>query len=327
VSSYSLVTGATGFIGSHLVEALVARGDRVSCLVRPASRRRWPESLPVRLVPGDLADSTALAAALPEVTHVYHVAGLVKAPCRKDYFGVNAAGTRRLLDLCARHAPRLERFVLVSSLAAAGPAPAGRPRTEDDPPRPVSAYGQSKLAAEMAALAAADRLPVTIVRPCVVYGPRDTESLLLVRCIARGIGPLLGNLERISLIHVRDAVRGLLLAAAAPRAIGRTYFLAHPAVHTARDLLAHVATALGTRPCIVSVPYPLLAGLATLADGLGWALGRASMLNRSKVHELAARCWTCDPGRARAELGFNAQVALDAGLAETVAWYRRTGWL
>lgn len=327
MSGHSLVTGATGFIGRHLVEALVARGEEVSCLVRPASRHRWPHDLPVRLVPGDLADPAALRTVLPTVTHVFHVAGLVKASCRRDYFRVNAAGTRRLLDLCTRHGTRLQRFVLVSSLAAAGPALAGRPRIEDDPPRPVSAYGQSKLAAELATLALANRLPITIVRPCVVYGPRDIEGLLLVRSVARGLAPLLGNLEQLSLIHVRDVVRGLLLVAELQRAVGRTYFLAHAEVHSPSTLLQQIAAALGTRARVVRLPQPLLAGAAAVAEALGRVLGRASMLNCSKARELAASCWTCDAGRARAELGFAAQIPLAEGLAETVAWYRRAGWL
>ncbi|SRR5579884_929643 len=319
-----LVTGATGFIGGHLAEALQRRGAEVRVLARDPRRlqARFGE-----VVRGDLADPAALTAAVQGVDVVYHVAGLTKARRESDYFAVNHVGTVHLLDACRRSNSALRRFVLVSSQAAAGPSCEGRPVRESDPPHPVSAYGLSKLKAEQAALACSGLFPVTIVRPPVVYGPRDRDTLLFFRVARYGLVPRLAVIRALSIVHVADLVRGIRRAAETPAAANRVYFLANEQPVSLPELAEPIARALGARPIPVPVPVTSLFAVAALAELLARLTGRITPITRNKVREATQREWVCDPSRAARELGWRAEIPLLDGLRETAAWYRQAGWL
>ena len=221
----ALVTGATGFIGSHLVEALLDKNVEVRCLVRPNSNRRWLEDREVEYCVGDCRDYDSLPAAVSGVDCVFHLAGVVRARKYQDYFLSNSTGTRNLLQACLQKNPGLDRFVLVSSQAAAGPSPDGQPLKESDAARPISAYGWSKLMAEKEVLEKKNDLPVVVVRPSPVYGPRDRDFHSLFKMIKLGLRPVIGREERyIHLTYVQDVVEGAWLAsrsgAAAPHTSG-----------------------------------------------------------------------------------------------------------
>ena len=195
----ALVTGATGFVGSHLVDALVAENWRVRCLVRRSSDLRWIPQQRIELAYGGLDEPAALGNALGGVEVVFHLAGVTSALTRDGYFRVNVDGTRRLVEVVSKHAPGA-LLVLCSSLAAAGPARTGRPLTEADPPIPIGPYGESKLAAER--LVGSSGLRHVIVRPPAVYGPRDRDMLHAFRLAACGWAPRIGpSSQRISLVH------------------------------------------------------------------------------------------------------------------------------
>lgn len=207
----ALVTGASGFVGSHLVDALVEEGWRVRCLVRTTSRLRWLPRARVELAHGALNDPPALRAALEEARVIFHLAGLTSATSPARYAAVNVEGTRALVAAMRERAPGA-LLVHCSSLAAAGPSLDGRPLSESDPPRPIGPYGESKLAAER--LVASSGLDHVIVRPPAVYGPRDADILAVFRLAARGLALRLGPRgQRLSLVHVRDLAHGLIDAA------------------------------------------------------------------------------------------------------------------
>lgn len=322
-----LVTGANGFVGSHLVDALLDRGDRVVCLARLTSNLRWIEGKPVTFAWGDVTEPDTLPEAVREADYVFHAAGVVRARNPADYAEVNHRGTVNLLEACKTSASRLRRLVLVSSLAAAGPAPGGRPLTESDSPRPVSLYGQSKLQGEHAAERYQNTLPIVMVRPPVVYGPRDPGTLPIFRMVRRHIQPRPGAPRRVSVIYVHDLVQGLLLAAERPEAAGRTYFMAHDAPCTIPEFARFVARAL--RVWTVPVPAPVWALRAyafgsTLIANVG---RRAHVISMDKGRELGHRFWLCDSSRARRELGFSAQTPHEEGIRATALWYRHQGWL
>lgn len=320
-----LVTGATGFIGGHLVRHLVRRCARVVCLVRARSHRDRLAGLPVDLVFGDLDDDDALRTAVRGVSDVYHLAGLIKARRAEEFHRVNVAGTARLLEACTRSGDAPPRVVLVSSLAACGPSTVDVPLTEDVPPRPLSAYGRSKLAAEREALARADRLPIIVIRPPVVYGPGDRATLVFFRLANLGLS-LVGDV-RLSLVHVDDLVRGLLLAGRTEAPTGRTYFVGGDERPTLQELTRLIAAGLGRRAVGVRIPYPvahLAARGVELASGLA---GRPAMFTTDKARDLYQSAWCCRSDRARRELGFAQQVTLEDGLHRTAHWYQRHGWL
>jgi len=328
VSGSVLVTGGSGFVGSHLVELLVSRGSEVTCLVRDPGNLRWLKGQQVHIVQGDCGDRDSLAAAVRNASTVYHVAGLTKAARRRDYYEVNHIGTRNLLDACAHHGPNIRKFVLVSSLAAAGPAQADRPVKATDTARPVSDYGKSKLLAEEEALRFKDRFPVVILRPSAVYGPRDADVFELFRWAAKGyILDMSGSERYLNWCYVKDLAEALLLAGEGSVPSGSVYFVAEDRIHSMTGFQQALQGSGGVTAKVIKIPVwaGYLIGLAAEAAGL--LNGRATIMNRQKVREAAQQYWTCDLDTIRAELGFHAGTPLEQGLAMTWKWYRENGWI
>lgn len=324
----TVVTGGAGFIGSHLIEALVARGDEVTCLERRGASRRWVERLPIRWLDCGLDDADQLAAIVEGADVVFHLAGLTRARSPAEYYQVNTVGTARLADAIARHRDRPPRLVLLSSLAATGPNRSGELLSPTSIPYPVSHYGHSKLMAEEVIRARADRVPAAILRLPSVYGPRECGVLEFFRLVRRGLALTVGRWDReLSMLFVSDAVQGIIAAGTSPAAVGRTYCLAHPAAVTWAAFAGVVGDALGRRPLLVSLPSPV--GRAVAVASEAWARLRrtAALLSIEKVREIGQARWVCDPSRAIDEIGFRPNVGIGAGAAITADWYRGAGWL
>jgi len=324
----ALVTGATGFIGSHLVERLLDEGMRVACLIRPRSDSKWLDGLPLERYVGTLDDPGGLAKAARNADYVFHLAGLTRARSEEAYLAVNAEGTRRLLEAVQQTGAAGRRFVYVSSLAAVGPNTGNHPLDETADPHPLEGYGASKLAAERIVLDRAEQLPVTIIRPPAVYGPRDTNFLPLFRSARRFRRvPIVGKeTSRTSFVYVRDLVEGIYLAACSPAGVGQTYFIGS-GTHDRTELVRAVAAALNFPPRCLRIP-PLLARLAGEIGELKWTLtGRPQIVSRRKIRDALQPSWTCSWQKAREELGYCEQVKLTDGIKQTAEWYIRHGWL
>jgi nucleoside-diphosphate-sugar epimerase len=298
------VTGASGFIGQHVAADLAARGDQVIAIRRPFEPR---------VLAGQFADLDA----------VVHLAGLISAPRERDYVAANVDGTR-IVAQAARDAG--VRLVHVSSLAAAGPAPASAPRSESDPPRPLTAYGRSKLAGERV-LAETSGLRWIALRPGVVYGPRDRALFALFRMAARGLVPVVGREgAAYTFIHVADLVRTIAAAIAAD--VDRdAIFVGHPVAVTAAALVEGIRAAVAPGARVVHVPMPLTRVAALAGEIAQRATGRPMLINESRYRELAAEGFVCRVDRMRERLGVVATIGLDAGLEKTGEWYRQEGWL
>lgn len=320
----ALVTGASGFIGSHLVDTLVARGWRTRCLVRATSDLRWLPRDRVELATGDVADPSAnLDEAVRGASVVFHLAAITSSAREPDYERVNVDGTRRLAAAVARRSPDA-LMVFCSSLAAAGPSGPDRMSRETDPSRPVSAYGRSKLAAETALSAASIRH--VVVRPPAVYGPRDVDILAAFRLARRGLALRIAPAgQRLSMVHVSDLAAGLY--AAAERDVTGIHYVSGPGVHTWEEIASAVAGAVGRAVRVIPVPRAV-ASLVAGADVVRSRItGRKPLLTPDRIREMAAAAWTCDDASARAELGYSPAITLEAGMRETAEWYRRHGWL
>lgn len=326
-----LLTGATGFIGLTLAERLRARGQAVRALARASSRVEELLGLGVEIARGDVTEARSLPAALEGCQAVVHLAGLTKALGPEEYRRVNVLGARHLAEACVAARPR-PALVLVSSLAAAGPALAGRPRREEDPPAPVSAYGRSKLEGENEVRALSGRLEATVVRPPVVYGPRDREFLPpLFRMARLGVVVQAGFADkRYSLVHVEDLAEGIASAAERGRRISRQgsegiYFLADGCEHRWGEVARAAGEALGGRARVVPVPEAagwLLAAGASLWAGL---TGRPAMLSLDKLNEVRQAAWTCAIDRAVSELAFAPRFPLAEGMRQSAEWFRARG--
>jgi nucleoside-diphosphate-sugar epimerase len=318
----ALVTGATGFIGSFLAEALVRKGYTVTCLVRKTSDLKWIRHLNMDILHADLADPNAYAGRLREFDHIFHVAGLTKADSEKAFFHANAECTRILAVAAAKENPGLKRFLLVSSLAAAGPSLDGVPLTEGAVPRPVSAYGRSKLAGESAAHSSAGSIPVTVVRPPAVFGPRDRDFFLVFKTAQKGVFPYWGKCSY-SLIYVEDLVRGLILAAERNEAAGKTYFLADSRIYSNDDIWQALSAAVGRNVVRLRLPRSVLPVLAAVIQ----KFQKKGIINADKMQEIRFPHWTCDPEKAGKELGFFTEMTLGEGFSKTLDWYRKEKWL
>lgn len=325
-----LLTGGSGFLGSHIAEQLSRAGRPVRALVRRSSNTRELEALPgVELVQGSVDDPASLERAVHGVTHVIHAAGVVKARSPADFHFVNAGGTVNLLEAVRKHAPDLERFVLVSSLAAVGPSADGAPVACDCKPSPVTDYGRSKLGAERAVLAAKDDVPITIVRPPTIYGPRDREVLTLFKAARYGVLPVMGSTERgMSVVFGPDCAAACVSALDARTPSGNAYFVEDGRTRTLGELARVLETVLGTRAWFrLPIPRRALAAVATGSELFGALSGRAVMLTRDKCHELFAPHWVCDASDTRKDLGWEPKIPFDQGARITADWYRERGWL
>jgi 2-alkyl-3-oxoalkanoate reductase len=325
-----LVTGGSGFLGSYVAEQLAAEGHVVRALVRPASDKKLLERLPgVEFAAGAIEDAASLAPAVRGVDAIIHSAGLVKARRPEDFFVTNTQGTKNLLQAALSEAPRLRRFVYVSSLAAVGPSADGRPVSDDAEPRPVTHYGRSKLAGERAVLALQDQLPVTVIRPPLIYGPRDRETLAFFSSVMGGVLPLLGDGQNtLSVIYAKDCAAACVRAVEAQAPSGRTYFVEDGSVYVWKDAMREVEKALGKRAFLrFGLPLGVVRAAAAASQMYGKVTNTAQMLTLDKVNELKQKHWVCSGTGARADLGWAPTVQWAAGVQETADWYRKAGWL
>jgi len=326
----TLVTGATGFLGSHVAERLSEAGRPVRALVRSTSDTRFLRTLRgVELVEGSVEDREAVLSAARGVTGIVHAAGLVKAKSADDFMRTNLGGTNHLLAAALENRASLRRFVLVSSLAALRPSDGeGRPIAEDVEPRPVTNYGRSKLAAERAVMTHQDTLPVVVLRPPAIYGPRDREILAFFKSIKMGVLPLLGSTKnKLSMIYGSDCAAACVAALDAELPSGTALHVDDGAVHTMEELIMLTEAAMGQRARLrFHLPRRLVETAALGAEIYGRATNRAVMLTRDKCNELFEQ-WVCDGTRARSLLGWEPRVSFEEGIGRTVAWYRQAGWL
>jgi nucleoside-diphosphate-sugar epimerase len=329
-----LVTGANGFVGSHLAEHLLSLGHEVTCLVRETSDLAWLKGLPVRLAHGEAREPSSLPAAVEGQEYVFHAAGATRAWDEKGYIETNALGTLNMLRACAAQKNSVRKFILVSSQAAAGPSPDGVTVTEDMPPRPVSAYGRSKLLAEKFAHEFQDRLPVTIVRPTDVYGPRDHDGLYFFKDAKKRVSTIIGfRPAKLIATYVTDAAAGIVLAGLSEKSAGRTYFICSDKEHTWDQVVDAIAGALGVRVLklrlhgqTVKMLGRWIMSVASFQRALGLRK-KPPLLTVSRTIEVAERFWNCSCERAKRELGFAPKVDLKEGARMTVQWYREHGWL
>jgi nucleoside-diphosphate-sugar epimerase len=334
----ALVTGATGFVGSHLVEALRRHDVAVTALLRTPGKAKLLQQLEVRQVPGNLDDRAGLVEAVRGQDVVFHVAGLIAARDEAEFLRGNRDGTANLISaikeaMAGRGKTTAPRLILVSSMAAGGPAKHGTPLLGSEPPRPVTAYGRSKLAGEE--VVRASNLPWTIMRPPMVYGPRDHEVLKVFRLSRYGIAPVFGDgTQELSAVYGPDLAEALLAVAVSPAAVRKTYYPCHPEIFTSRAFVAAVGWAAvppekrSDRPIKV-VPLPLwLARTVLSVTGAAARLaGRATILTADKANEFFQPAWTADPTPLMRDTGWQPEHDLTTGLRATASWYRDHGWL
>lgn len=306
MSDIIAITGATGFAGGHVIAELLECGHRLRALVRNPEAAEIPAG--VETVKGDLADAAALETLVAGAGAVIHLAGALTALKREDYFRVNEQGTRAVVEAAER--AKVRRFIHVSSLAAREPQ--------------LSAYAASKRAGEEAVTARMAALNAIIIRPPAVYGPGDRGTLPLIAELTRPVAVIPGRAEaRFSLIHGRDLARIIAMALTEGGQGLSEVSDGKPGGYGWTELIEAGSALRGTPIIPFFLPRAIPAAVARLAELNAWRTGKPSMVNRGKIAELYHPDWVAKPGT----LALPHAIPFAQGFAETVAWYRKSGWL
>jgi nucleoside-diphosphate-sugar epimerase len=319
-----LITGGNGFLGSYVAELLAAQGHRLRLLLRASSSLEFIRDLPFEREEGDMRDVRSLVRAVDGVDAVVHLAGLTSAREEAAYLEVNAAGSANLVHAAA--AAGVSRFVYVSSMAARGPL--SEPEPDAAPLGPVSAYGRSKRLGEDSVLAERERMRVAIVRPPVVYGPRDRALVPVYRIARLGLLPAYGaGGNQLSWIYVTDVASAIVLTVTADTPNGAVYTVSDGGVHTWKSLVAAFGAALGRQVRLLPTP-PALYSLAGAGGSVASALLRRPLpMNRERVAQMRQRYWVAGYDDIERDLGWQPSVGIADGMRRTLAWYRERGWL
>jgi len=324
----AVVTGATGFIGSHLVDYLVGHGCIVHALVRETSDRRWlNKSNKVKVHTVDLLQSSPINF-LQEADYLFHCAGLTKAKTRDDYFSGNVHSCEILYERCVAIGANLKTIIHLSSLAAAGPSVQGEPSEEKDTSKPVTYYGESKLAGEKIALKYASLLPIVIIRPPVVYGPREENFFVYLKTLSRGWNIKIGTTRReLSLVYVTDIVRAMVRAAVCYPKNEKIYYVTDGEHHIWNDISGSAMKILNVRAKTLFIPEVLLRFLSSISEVLAWFGPKPALFDRQRVIDICQTSWIASPKSFFESHKFQPKYNLVKGLKETIDWGKKNNWL
>ncbi|MGE5409917.1 MAG: NAD-dependent epimerase/dehydratase family protein [Clostridiales bacterium] len=324
----AVVTGANGFVGSHLVDLLLDKGYKVRCITRKSSNLKWLSGKDVEIFDCGLFDKDGLKRAFKDADYIYHVAGVVKSKTPDGYFMGNVETTRAILDTALEIKDKLKRVLIVSSQTACGPSIGGKHVNEQTEPHPITTYAKSKLEEEKLAKTYMDKLPITICRAPAVYGERDTEVFIFFQTFNRGLLTMVGlKDQQVSLIHADDLVRGFYLAATNPNSACNTYFIGSEKYYTWNEIGQITSKVLNKRPIKVKVPHPIVYTIAAIAQFFSMFSSKPATLNLEKARDLVQEYWTCDTSKAVRELGYHQEISAEEGIRKTCEWYKKMKWL
>ncbi|HMQ69412.1 MAG TPA: NAD-dependent epimerase/dehydratase family protein [Ignavibacteria bacterium] len=324
----ALITGATGFVGSHLADKLLEKNYEVYCLRRKTSSTKWLDGKNVKYVDGDLFSNESLSECIKEMDYVYHVAGVVKAKTREGFFHGNYESTKNLLEITHKVNPDLKKFIFVSSLAACGPAKTEQPVDENTVPDPITTYGVSKLKAEEEVYSYRDKFPVTILRPPAVFGPRDTEILIYFQTFQKGLNSVIGfDIKYLSLVYVEDLADGIILAGESSNSNGQKYFLCLDKAYNWDEIGALTSGLLGKKAIKIRLPHSVVYSVGYLAELFSAFSKKPATLNIEKCKDITQLRWVCSNEKAKAELGFANKYTLEESFKKTIDWYKDMKWI
>ena len=322
------VTGANGFVGSHLVDYLITKNFEVRCIVRKSSNLQWLKGKDVKIFNCGLFDKEGLREAFKDVNYIFHVAGVVKAKDEEGYFKGNVEATRVLLEAAAEVKEQIKKFVVVSSQTVSGPALDGKPVTEGMQPNPLTTYARSKLKQEEVALSYKDIFPVTICRAPAIYGERDTEIFIYFQVFNRGLTTMIGfDKKELSLLHVADLAEGLYLAAISDKSNGEIYFISSEKFYNWDEVGEITSKVLGRRAFRIRIPHFIVFIIAAFAQFFAMFSSKPATLNIEKAKDLTQRFWICDTSKAMKELGYRQKVSIEEGIKRTCEWYKLMKWI
>ncbi|HEY9186661.1 MAG TPA: NAD(P)-dependent oxidoreductase [Ignavibacteria bacterium] len=324
----ALVTGGTGFVGSHLTEKLLEKGWEVKCLTRKTSNLRWLKNLNVEIICGSFFDDNSLKKAVEDVDYIFHIAGAVMSKTTQGYFISNQIATKNLAEASIKYNKSLKRFIYLSSQTVYGPSLNGEPTKETDDCKPITTYGKSKLAAEKELLNLAEELPLTIIRPPAIYGPRDEAIYQYFLAVSKGLISLIGFSDKfISIIHSHDLINGIMLAAENENAIGEIYNISSEKYYSWKDIGDICKKAIGRKTITIRLPHFLVYTVAAFSQLFGYLTTKGAVFNIEKARDFTQKYWILSPEKAIKQLGFKQEVSLEDGIKSTIEWYKQNGWM
>jgi nucleoside-diphosphate-sugar epimerase len=324
----AVVTGANGFVGSHLVDYLLGKNFEVRCIVRKSSNLQWLEGKDVKIFDCGLFDKEGLREAFNGVNYIFHVAGVVKAKNEEGYFRGNVESTKVLLEVAAEMKDHIKKFTIVSSQTVSGPASKGKPVTEEMEPNPLTTYARSKLKQEQVALSYKDIFPVTICRAPAIFGERDTEIFIYFQVFNRGLTTMIGfDKKELSLLHVADLAEGLYLAAISENTNGKIYFISSEKFYTWDEVGNITSKVLNKKAFRIRIPHFVVFTLAAVAQFFAMFSSKPATLNIEKAKDLTQTYWICDSSKAMRDFGYKQKVSIEEGIKRTCEWYKQMKWI
>lgn len=324
----AVVTGGTGFVGSHLVDLLLSKGYEVWCIVRKSSNTKWLNGKNVKLLNCGLNDKNELLKVIKDVDYIFHVAGVVKSKTKEGYFHGNVETTKNLLETVIENKINLKRFVVVGSLTASGPSLDGAPVNEQSPCNPITTYGESKLEEEKLALSYKEQIPITICRAPAVYGQRDTEIFIYFKSFSKGLTTLIGfDEKKLSLIHVMDLVEGIYQSALSEKSIGEVYFISSEEFYTWEQINNITARIFNKKPLVIRIPHFVVYLISAVAQFFSYFSSKAATLNLEKAKDLTQKYWICDTSKAKEHFNYKQKISIEEGIKQTIKWYKEQGWI
>lgn len=307
---------------------MIAQGIKVRALVRTSRNKpQWISNLPIELVRGDLLDPLSIESAVRDVDFIIHIAGVTKAKRQKDFFDGNVLATQNLLHVASK-ITSLKKFCYLSSLTAVGPSPSGLPLDELTPCNPISSYGRSKLEAERSCLAYGSSIPIVILRPPTVYGPRDKDVLELFKATKLGVQPNIGSKDKtLSIIYGPDLAEAIVEATLSGKTNGKTYFVADRVVYQQTQLFDILARLVGGRSMRLRLPPFLMYSAAAIVQAISYFSSKPAVLSIEKARDLIQDHWVCNPDLIKSDIGYSTKTGADEGLQSTYAWYKENSLL
>jgi dihydroflavonol-4-reductase len=322
------VTGANGFVGSHLVDYLLRKNFEVRCIVRKSSNLQWLAGKDVKIFDCGLFDKEGLRESFKDVNYIFHVAGVVKAKDEKGYFKGNVEATKVLLEVASEFKGNIKKFIVVSSQTVSGPAIDGKPVTEEMVANPLTTYARSKMKQEELALSYKDIFPVTICRAPAIFGERDTEIFIYFQVFNRGLTTMIGfDKKELSLLHAADLTEGLYLAAISEKANGEIYFISSEKFYTWDEVGAITSRVLNKKAIRIRIPHFIVFIIAAISQFFAMFSSKPATLNIEKAKDLTQRYWICDTSKAIRELGYRQKVSIEEGIKRTCHWYKQMKWI
>lgn len=321
-----LITGANGFVGSHITEALVEQGHKVFCLVRKSSNLKWIKNLNIEYKYGDITDTAQLPEIVADVDVIVHTAGVLRALEKKTYYDVNQHAAARLAEAVVKYNPGLKKFILISSLAAMGPSSSIKPKTIYDINAPVSDYGKSKLAGEIEIENIFNnKIPYTILRPAAVYGPRDKDIFIFFKLVNMGFHLYTPKKKFFQLVFVKDISAAVINSINNKKSINKTYILAEKTPYTWCGVSKIIAETADRKTLPLPLPDIIFKITAFFIEKFYNYFGKAAVLNRQKANEMLQLFWLGDTVEATEELGITF-TKLNFGAKITYLWYKNNNW-